>query len=89
MLFTKKTQPKRQLTNRTPGRPKQWTYSPKSTHRHKHNTTCYNKGSRDSEPRGRQVVARATDHGLICQQMLSAVSVDPKATDDSWALHHP
>ncbi len=36
-----------------------------------------------------QVAARGTDHGLICQQVLSTVSVYPKATDDGWALHHP
>lgn len=41
------------------------------------------------EPRGRQVMATAADHGLICQQVLSTVSVHPKATDDDWALHHP
>jgi len=30
-----------------------------------------------------------TYHELICQQVLSPVSVYPKATDDDWALHHP
>ena len=43
----------------------------------------------DSEPRGTQVAARWTDHGLICQQVLSALSVYPKATDYHWAQHHP
>ncbi len=30
-----------------------------------------------------------TYHELICQQVLSPMSVYPKATDDDWALHHP